>query len=96
MCISIYRYAACAGNFQDVAEQILSRISVEEGAPRMTFTLEKYLSHYLLSQGIIYFCITDSVSINTCNKIQMNINLRIILRSGKQPYIEIIMYYFPL
>ncbi|KAF2345909.1 Synaptobrevin [Trinorchestia longiramus] len=59
--VVLARYASCAGNFQDVADQVLSRLAMDEvSAPRMTFTHDAYLTHYLLNNGIAYLCITDA------------------------------------
>lgn len=51
------RYASCAGNFSEVTEQILQKISPD--SPKLTYTHGSYLFHYLLEDGIIYLCITD-------------------------------------
>lgn len=51
------KYASCAGNFAEVTEQILSKISPE--APKLTYSHGSYLFHYNLDDGIIYLCITD-------------------------------------
>ncbi|KAA0189506.1 hypothetical protein HAZT_HAZT008497 [Hyalella azteca] len=59
--MSCDRYASCAGNFQDVAEQVLSRVASDPAsAPRMTFTHAQYLIHYIISSGVNFLCITDS------------------------------------
>uniref|UniRef100_A0A0K8RM59 Vesicle-associated membrane protein 7 n=1 Tax=Ixodes ricinus TaxID=34613 RepID=A0A0K8RM59_IXORI len=51
------RYASCAGNFSEVTEQILQRISPD--TPKLTYSHGSYLFHYILEEGIIYLCITD-------------------------------------
>ncbi|XP_064486493.1 vesicle-associated membrane protein 7-like [Ornithodoros turicata] len=51
------RYASCAGNFAEVTEQILQRVSAD--TPKLTYTHGSYLFHYILKDGIIYLCITD-------------------------------------
>lgn len=51
------RYASCAGNFAEVTEQILQRISPE--TPKLTYTHGSYLFHYIVTDGITYLCITD-------------------------------------
>lgn len=51
------RYASCAGNFSEVTEQILGRISPD--VPKLTYSHGSYLFHYILEDGIIYLCITD-------------------------------------
>lgn len=60
--VVLARYASCAGNFQEVAEQILSQVKVDSGPPRMTYTHDHYLTHYVISHGIIYLCMTEDVS----------------------------------
>ncbi|CAL1291226.1 unnamed protein product [Larinioides sclopetarius] len=51
------KYARCAGNFSEVTEQILSKISPEQ--PKLTYSHGSYLFHYILEDDIIYLCITD-------------------------------------
>ncbi|GBO07806.1 Vesicle-associated membrane protein 7, partial [Araneus ventricosus] len=51
------KYARCAGNFSEVTEQILSKISPEQ--PKLTYSHGSYLFHYILEDEIIYLCITD-------------------------------------
>ena len=55
------RYAACAGNFAEVTDQILSKISTAETS-RLTYSHASYLFHYVTQGGVIYLCITDDVS----------------------------------
>lgn len=51
------KYAGCAGNFNEVVEQVLSKISPEN--VKMTYTHGSYLFHYISEKKIIYLCITD-------------------------------------
>ncbi|XP_013775404.1 vesicle-associated membrane protein 7-like [Limulus polyphemus] len=51
------KYASCAGNFLEVTEQILAKISPE--TPKLTYSHGSYLFHYILDDSIIYLCITD-------------------------------------
>ena len=61
--VVLARYASCAGNFQEVADQILAQVNVETSATQMTYAHGNYLTHYIISHGIIYLCISDDVSI---------------------------------
>lgn len=51
------KFATCAGNFSEVTEQILAKISPENG--KLTLSHSSYLFHYICEDGIIYMCITD-------------------------------------
>lgn len=51
------KYAQCAGNFSEVTEQIMSKISPEQ--PRLTYSHGSYLFHYVYEDQILYLCITD-------------------------------------
>ncbi|KAH7976562.1 hypothetical protein HPB52_016204 [Rhipicephalus sanguineus] len=51
------RYASCAGNFSEVTEQILGKISPD--VPKLTYSHGSYLFHYILEDGITYLTITD-------------------------------------
>lgn len=51
------KYASCAGNFSEVTEQILAKISPDQ--PKLTYSHGSYLFHYIYEDGIIYLCITD-------------------------------------
>lgn len=51
------RQAACAGNFSEVTEQILSKIPPENA--KLTYSHGAYLFHYICENRIIYMCITD-------------------------------------
>lgn len=51
------RQAACAGNFSEVTEQILSKIPPENA--KLTYSHGSYLFHYICENRIIYMCITD-------------------------------------
>ncbi|CAL4065062.1 unnamed protein product, partial [Meganyctiphanes norvegica] len=52
------RYATCAGNFAEVTEQILAKISPGETS-RLTYSHASYLFHYVAQDGVVYMCITD-------------------------------------
>ncbi|KAL0268548.1 UNVERIFIED_CONTAM: hypothetical protein PYX00_010450 [Menopon gallinae] len=51
------RHASCAGNFQEVTEQILKQIPPEDC--KLTYSHDNYLFHYISENTIIYMCITD-------------------------------------
>lgn len=51
------KYAACAGNFAEVTEQILPKIDPENG--KLTLSHSSYLFHYISEDRIIFMCITD-------------------------------------
>jgi len=51
------KYARCAGNFSEVTEQIISKISSEQ--PKLTYSHGSYLFHYVYDDQIVYLCITD-------------------------------------
>ncbi|XP_001631076.2 vesicle-associated membrane protein 7 [Nematostella vectensis] len=51
------KFAACAGNFAEVTEQILSKIPPDNS--KLTYTQGSYLFHYISEDRIIYLCITD-------------------------------------
>jgi len=52
------KYASCAGNFNEVVDNIISKISPE--ADKLTYTHGSYLFHYVTSSHrITYLCITD-------------------------------------
>ncbi|KAK2188394.1 hypothetical protein NP493_133g02049 [Ridgeia piscesae] len=51
------KYASCAGNFSEVVEQVLARISPENG--RLTYSHGSYLFHYITENRVTYLCITD-------------------------------------
>lgn len=55
------KYASCAGNFAEVTEQIIAKIPPRD--EKLTYSHGNYLFHYISSDGIIYMCITDDVSI---------------------------------
>ena len=56
--------ASCAGNFEEVTEQILAKIPPTDG--KMTYSQGPYLFHYICEDSIIYMCITDDVSFILC------------------------------
>lgn len=51
------KYATCAGNFAEVTEQIVSKISPYDH--KLTYSHGSYLFHYICENEIIYMCITD-------------------------------------
>ncbi|XP_066589200.1 vesicle-associated membrane protein 7 [Prorops nasuta] len=53
------RHASCAGNFEQVTEQILAKIPPQDD--KLTYSQGPYLFHYICSDNIIYMCITDDV-----------------------------------
>lgn len=54
---TLAKYASCAGNFSEVVEQVLARISPENA--RLTYSHGSYLFHYISENRITYLCITD-------------------------------------
>lgn len=52
--------ATCAGNFEEVTEQILAKIPPQND--KMTYSQGPYLFHYIYEDQIVYMCITDDVS----------------------------------
>lgn len=53
------KYAACTGNFAEVTEQILAKISTEDS--KLTYSHGAYLFHYIKEDSVTYLCITDDV-----------------------------------
>ncbi|ESO89546.1 hypothetical protein LOTGIDRAFT_193035 [Lottia gigantea] len=51
------KYASCAGNFTQVTEQILAKISPVDS--KLTYSHGSYLFHYICEDKIVYLCITD-------------------------------------
>lgn len=54
------KYAECVGNFAEVTEQIIVKISHENH--KLSYAHGNYLIHYICEDKIIYMCITDNVS----------------------------------
>lgn len=52
------KYASCAGNFQEVTEQIIANIQPHND--KLTYSHGDYFFHYVCENGIIYMCITDN------------------------------------
>uniref|UniRef100_A0A914VU18 Vesicle-associated membrane protein 7 n=1 Tax=Plectus sambesii TaxID=2011161 RepID=A0A914VU18_9BILA len=50
------KHATCPGNFIEVTEQVLTKIT-ENG--RLTYSHGLFLLHYIADNGIVYLCITD-------------------------------------
>ncbi|XP_011493996.1 PREDICTED: vesicle-associated membrane protein 7 [Ceratosolen solmsi marchali] len=51
------KHAACTGNFEEVTDQILSKIPPHND--KMTYSQGPYLFHYICEDRIVYMCITD-------------------------------------
>ncbi|XP_011315312.1 vesicle-associated membrane protein 7 [Fopius arisanus] len=51
------KYASCSGNFEEVTEQILSKIPPQND--KLTYSQGPYLFHYINEDRIIYMCISD-------------------------------------
>ncbi|XP_063986409.1 vesicle-associated membrane protein 7 [Diachasmimorpha longicaudata] len=51
------KYASCSGNFEEVTEQILSKIPPQND--KLTYSQGPYLFHYICEDRIIYMCISD-------------------------------------
>lgn len=51
------KYASCAGNFNEVVEQVLGKISPE--SHKLTYSHGNYLFHYVSTNRITYLCISD-------------------------------------
>lgn len=60
------KHAACEGNFEEVTEQILTKIPPNN--EKLTYSQGPYLFHYICEDSIIYMCITDDVSAIFSNK----------------------------
>jgi vesicle-associated membrane protein 7 len=57
------KYAACAGNFSEVTEQILAKIPPADS--KLTYSHMSYLFSYIKENNVTYLCITDDVSGHT-------------------------------
>nr|CAB3267592.1 vesicle-associated membrane protein 7-like [Phallusia mammillata] len=51
------KYASCAGNFQEVAEQILAKIPSDDA--KLTYSHGNFLFHYVCEDRIVYMAITE-------------------------------------
>lgn len=51
------KYAECVGNFAEVTDQIISKITLENH--KLTYSHGDYLIHYVCENKLIYMCITD-------------------------------------
>lgn len=60
--VVLAKYATCAGNFTEVTEQILSKIPPHDD--KLTYSHGNYLFHYIAENKLVYFCITDDVSMH--------------------------------
>lgn len=54
------KYASCTGNFDEVTENILTKIPPQND--KLTYSQGQYLFHYICENNIIYMCTTDAVS----------------------------------
>lgn len=75
------KYASCTGNFEEVTEQILTKIPLHND--KLTYSQGPFLFHYICEDGIIYMCITDDVRtimiVSMNNYIQVTIKKRTLL-----------------
>lgn len=51
------KHASCAGNFTEVTEQVLGKISADNA--KLTYSHGSYLFHYITEDTITFLCITD-------------------------------------
>jgi len=51
------RQASCAGNFAEVTDQVLAKISHDDG--KMSYSHGTYMFHYICENRIIFMCITE-------------------------------------
>lgn len=51
------KYASHSGNFDEVTEQILTKIDMSND--KLTYSQGPYLFHYICENSIVYMCITD-------------------------------------
>lgn len=58
--VILAKHATCAGNFDEVTENILAKIPPQPD--KLTYSQASYLFHYIWDNNIIYMCITDDVS----------------------------------
>ncbi|KAG6803394.1 vesicle-associated membrane protein 7 [Apis laboriosa] len=52
------KYASCTGNFDEVTENILTKIPPQND--KLTYSQGQYLFHYICENNIIYMCTTDA------------------------------------
>lgn len=55
--IILAKHAACAGNFEEVTEKILTKIPPHND--KLTYSQGPYLFHYICEDYLTYMCITD-------------------------------------
>ncbi|XP_076175798.1 vesicle-associated membrane protein 7 [Ptiloglossa arizonensis] len=55
--VILAKHATCAGNFDEVTENILAKIPLQPD--KLTYSQASYLFHYIWDNNIIYMCITD-------------------------------------
>lgn len=60
--VILAKYATCAGNFAEFSNQILAKIPPKD--EKVTYTHGNYLFHYIAEDKLVYFCITDDVSMS--------------------------------
>ncbi|XP_063375296.1 vesicle-associated membrane protein 7-like isoform X2 [Cydia amplana] len=60
--VVLSRFACCEGNFIEIANEVLSKVSLQNG--KCTYFHGPYLFNYIAENGHLYFCITDK----TCQR----------------------------
>lgn len=70
--IILAKHAACAGNFEEVTEKILTKIPPHND--KLTYSQGPYLFHYICEDYLTYMCITDDVC-NTCHNAGINVDI---------------------
>ncbi|XP_063636370.1 vesicle-associated membrane protein 7-like isoform X2 [Cydia splendana] len=60
--VVLSRFACCEGNFTEIANEVLSKVSLQNG--KCTYFHGPYLFNYIAENGNLYFCITDK----TCQR----------------------------
>ncbi|XP_063530649.1 vesicle-associated membrane protein 7-like isoform X2 [Cydia strobilella] len=60
--VVLSRFACCEGNFLEIANEVLSKVSLQNG--KCTYFHGPYLFNYIAENGHLYFCITDK----TCQR----------------------------
>ncbi|CAK1551680.1 unnamed protein product [Leptosia nina] len=60
--VVLEKFATCDGNFEDIAEEVVSKIPVCDN--KLTYSHGRYLLHYIKEVECVFFCITD----RTCQR----------------------------
>jgi len=55
-----YQAENIGGNFVNITQVLLGRIQENANETRMTYILDQYLFHYIISHGITFLCMADS------------------------------------